>query len=392
MYLRKEKQGLLALVIPILDKLIYWNDVTLLNFLFGGANGQAPDDHDGGEDERDHDQTGSAIEQNADQDVLSRFPKVIFARVRKKLCQMWNAARVSNCGLPLFLLNGEQGLVDANDQNADQDGGANDQNADQDGGANDQNAYQDDGANDQDGGANDQNADQDGGTNDQNADQDGDINRQVPNEQNLGATEQNAVQDGDADEQGPNDQDAGANEQNTDPDGDTNEQDMGATEKNADQDGNTNEQIPNEQDVGSTLQNADQDGNANERGPNEQDMAAAPPPPTHPVNSHTWGLRRVASPASEYFIAGRFFMKLDELMYQNGVTLHDALFEVTNVQAPNDQNGGVNGHEHDLAVGANADQDGGADNQVGGANADQDGSATADQIACKLFVLENHTR
>ncbi|KAM3307366.1 hypothetical protein P3S67_009109 [Capsicum chacoense] len=52
-----------------LDKLIYWNDVTLLNFLFGGANGQAPDDHDGGEDERDHDQNGSAIEQNADQDV-----------------------------------------------------------------------------------------------------------------------------------------------------------------------------------------------------------------------------------------------------------------------------------------------------------------------------------
>ncbi|KAF3682072.1 hypothetical protein FXO37_02549 [Capsicum annuum] len=240
------------------DDVLLYGEVGLTETIkfFGCANGQAPDDHDGGENERDHDQNGSAIEQNADQDVPSRFPKVIFARVRNKLCQMWNAARVSNCGVPLFLLNGEQGLVDANDQNADQDGGANDQNADQDGGANDQNAYQDDGANDQDGGANDQNADQDGGTNDQNADQDGDINRQ-----------------------GPNDQNAGANEQNTDPDGDTNEQvpnehDMGATEKNADQDGNTNEQIPNEQDVGSTLQNADQAGNANERGPNEQDVGA----------------------------------------------------------------------------------------------------------------------
>ncbi|PHU15935.1 hypothetical protein BC332_17140 [Capsicum chinense] len=420
------------------DKLIYWNDVTLLNFLFGGANGQAPDDHDGGEDERDHDQNGSAIEQNADQDVLSRFPKVIFARVVSDdvtddpVIHGLTTAEINcaKCGMllgcqiiavpqhfmlfregrfclrwvPLFLLNGEQGLVDANDQNADQDGGANDQNAYQDDGANDQ----DGGANDQDGGTNDQNANQDGGTNDrnadqdgganeQNADQDGEINRQVPNEQNLGATEQNAIQDGDADEQGPNDQDAGANEQNTDPDGDTNEQvpneqDMGATEKNADQDGNANERGPNEQDVGANEKNADiaslfmlikmqKDIHFLSR------MAAAPPPPTHPVNSHTWGLRRVASPASEYFIAGRFFMKLDELMYQNGVTLHDALFEVTNVQAPNDQNGGVNGQEHDLAVGANADQDGGAnadqdggaDNQVGGANADQDGSTNVDQ-------------
>ncbi|KAM3231895.1 hypothetical protein P3L10_017254 [Capsicum annuum] len=232
-----------------------------------------------------------ALVWDIDSIVPSRFPKVIFARVVSDdvtddpvihglttaeincaKCGMLLGCQIIAvpqhfmlfregrfCGVPLFLLNGEQGLVDANDQNADQDGGANDQNADQDGGANDQNAYQDDGANDQDGGANDQNADQDGGTNDQNADQDGDINRQVPNEQNLGATEQNA--------------------QNTDPDGDTNEQvpnehDMGATEKNADQDGNTNEQIPNEQDVGSTLQNADQAGNANERGPNEQDVGA----------------------------------------------------------------------------------------------------------------------
>ncbi|KAF3679918.1 hypothetical protein FXO38_02550 [Capsicum annuum] len=139
----------------------------------------------------------------------------------------WNGAPLNLLdGVPLFNLDGEQGL-DANDQNADQDGGANEQNADQDGGANEQNA------------------DQDGDANEQNYDQDGGINEQVPNEQDGGPNDHVGginEQDG-----GPNDQVGGVNEQ------DPNEQDGGANEQNADQDGGANEQ------------NADQDGDANEQ-------------------------------------------------------------------------------------------------------------------------------
>ncbi|PHT31875.1 hypothetical protein CQW23_28212 [Capsicum baccatum] len=53
------------------DKLIYWNNVTLLQFLFGigGANEQAPDDQAGGADEQDHDQDVGTNEQDHDQDV-----------------------------------------------------------------------------------------------------------------------------------------------------------------------------------------------------------------------------------------------------------------------------------------------------------------------------------
>ncbi|MCD7457788.1 hypothetical protein HAX54_036180 [Datura stramonium] len=52
-----------------LHKLIYWNDVTLLTFLMGGANEQAPNDQDGGANEQDHDQDVGTDEEDADQDV-----------------------------------------------------------------------------------------------------------------------------------------------------------------------------------------------------------------------------------------------------------------------------------------------------------------------------------
>ncbi|XP_059296320.1 uncharacterized protein LOC132049505 [Lycium ferocissimum] len=87
------------------DKLIYWNDVSLLHFneeQVGGAN-----DQDGGANEQDHNQHVGANKQNVDPDG------------------------------------------DANEQNADREGDANEQNADQDGDANEQNADQDGDANDQ---------------------------------------------------------------------------------------------------------------------------------------------------------------------------------------------------------------------------------------------------
>ncbi|XP_055829134.1 uncharacterized protein LOC129898572 isoform X2 [Solanum dulcamara] len=136
-----------------LDKLIYWNDVPLFDFLFGGDNEQNADQH------------GDASEQNADQhgDANEQIPN-------------------------------EQDLG-ANEQNADQDGDANEENVDQDGDANEENV-------DQDGDANEENADQDGDANEQNVDQDGDANQQ-----DLGGNAQNADQDEDG-----NEQDLGANE------------------------------------------------------------------------------------------------------------------------------------------------------------------------------------
>ncbi|KAK6788109.1 hypothetical protein RDI58_016634 [Solanum bulbocastanum] len=54
------------------DAVISWNNVTLFDFLYGGNNEQAPDDQDGGADEeqdRDADEQDlGANEQNVDQD------------------------------------------------------------------------------------------------------------------------------------------------------------------------------------------------------------------------------------------------------------------------------------------------------------------------------------
>ncbi|CAN4098860.1 unnamed protein product [Withania somnifera] len=95
-----------------------------------------------------------------------------------------------------------------------------------------------------------------------------------------------------------------------------------------------------------------------------------------------WELIAVTQP-SNYFIVGRFFMRLNQLMYQSGVTLHVSLFGGANEHAPDDQEGGANGQNHDQDVGAddhNADQDGGASDQVGGAN-EQDRDANNEQNA-----------
>ncbi|XP_049385728.1 uncharacterized protein LOC125849799, partial [Solanum stenotomum] len=48
-----------------LNEIICWNNVLLLDLLFGGNNEQAPNDQDGGADEeQDNDQNGDANEQN----------------------------------------------------------------------------------------------------------------------------------------------------------------------------------------------------------------------------------------------------------------------------------------------------------------------------------------
>ncbi|KAF3679911.1 hypothetical protein FXO38_02543 [Capsicum annuum] len=66
-----------------------------------------------------------------------------------------------------------------------------------------------------------------------------------------------------------------------------------------------------------------------------------------------WELIAVAQP-SQYYVVGRFFMRLKQIMYLSGVTLHDSLFGGANEQAPNqqdggaiDQVGGVNEQNHD---------------------------------------------
>ncbi|XP_055832213.1 uncharacterized protein LOC129901118 [Solanum dulcamara] len=104
-----------------------------------------------------------------------------------------------------------------------------------------------------------------------------------------------------------------------------------------------------------------------------------------------WRLRD-ATLRSEYFITGRFFMRLDKLMYQNRVTLHNSLF------------GGEKGQDHVQDGGANdqpllyfneeqvgdANEEGPND-ENGGANeqsADQDGDATS-SFMIKLKALVN---
>ncbi|WMV35862.1 hypothetical protein MTR67_029247 [Solanum verrucosum] len=111
------------------NRLVCWNNVTLLDLLLEGNNEQAPNDQDGGADEeQDYDQNGGANEQVPNEQDLG-----------------------------------------SNGQNADQNGDANEQDL----GANEQNVDQDGDANEQDLGSNEQNADLDGN---------GGINEQVPNQ------------------------------------------------------------------------------------------------------------------------------------------------------------------------------------------------------------------
>ncbi|XP_015079031.1 uncharacterized protein LOC107022991 [Solanum pennellii] len=84
-----------------------------------------------------------------------------------------------------------------------------------------------------------------------------------------------------------------------------------------------------------------------------------------------WRLREATLP-SNYFIRGRFFMRLDMLMYKSRVTLHDSLF------------GGANRQDHVQDAGANADQEAGADER----NADQDRDAK-NRIMIKMKPLMN---
>ncbi|TMX02223.1 hypothetical protein EJD97_022300 [Solanum chilense] len=85
-----------------------------------------------------------------------------------------------------------------------------------------------------------------------------------------------------------------------------------------------------------------------------------------------WRLREATLP-SKYFIRGRFFMKLDMLMYKSRVTLHDSLF------------GGANRQDHVQDAGASADQEAGADKR----NADQDRDAK-NRIMIKMKPLMNN--
>ncbi|KAL3336052.1 hypothetical protein AABB24_032001 [Solanum stoloniferum] len=115
--------------VMILNRLVCWNNVTLLDLLLEGNNEQAPNDQDGGADEeQDNDQNGGANEQVPNEQDLG-----------------------------------------SNEQNADQNGDANEQDL----GANEQYVDQDGDANEQDLGSNEQNADLDGN---------GGINEQVPNQ------------------------------------------------------------------------------------------------------------------------------------------------------------------------------------------------------------------
>ncbi|KAK6788121.1 hypothetical protein RDI58_016646 [Solanum bulbocastanum] len=86
-----------------------------------------------------------------------------------------------------------------------------------------------------------------------------------------------------------------------------------------------------------------------------------------------WRLVRTTQ-QSEYFVVGRYFMKLELLIHQSGETLRDAVFGVANEQAPN---GGATAVQNGVANngGANAVQNGVANEQApnGGANAVQNG-------------------
>uniref|UniRef100_M1DJK9 Curlin associated repeat protein n=1 Tax=Solanum tuberosum TaxID=4113 RepID=M1DJK9_SOLTU len=114
----------------------------------------------------------------------------------------------------------DQVVGGGNEQNADQHGGGNKQNVGQDGGSNEKNADEHGGSNElnvgQDGGGNEQNTDQHGGSNELNVGQDGGGNEQNADEHGS-SNEQNVGQDG-----GGNEQNVGqepGNEQNVDQDG-----------------------------------------------------------------------------------------------------------------------------------------------------------------------------
>ncbi|PHU15920.1 hypothetical protein BC332_17125 [Capsicum chinense] len=97
------------------------------------------------------------------------------------------------------------------------------------------------------------------------------------------------------------------------------------------------------------------------------------------------GWQIVASiPQSEYFVAGRFFMILDLLKFQNHLVLRRFVQAAINQLAPNEEDVGANGQDEGVdeqvpneqdedANEQNHDQDGGSPNEQ---NADQDGGAS----------------
>ncbi|KAM3231918.1 hypothetical protein P3S67_009128 [Capsicum chacoense] len=97
------------------------------------------------------------------------------------------------------------------------------------------------------------------------------------------------------------------------------------------------------------------------------------------------GWQIVASiPPSEYFVAGRFFMILDLLKFQNHLVLRRFVQAAINQLAPNEEDVGANGQDEGVdeqvpneqdedANEQNHDQDGGSPNEQ---NADQDGGAS----------------
>ncbi|KAM3359911.1 hypothetical protein P3S68_019622 [Capsicum galapagoense] len=161
----------------------------------------------------------------------------------------------------------------------------------------------------------------------------------------LGANEQNSDQVGSANEQDPNDRDGGTNEQVHD------ELDLGTNEQNSDQDGDADEQVPNDQDLGANEQNADQDLGTNEQVPNEQDQREILSQDcihcrickTQVAFVEDYVPDIAVSQPSWHFREGRFYMRLDKLIYWNNVTLLHFLFGIggANEQAPDDQAGGV---------------------------------------------------
>ncbi|KAF3621875.1 hypothetical protein FXO37_32563 [Capsicum annuum] len=332
----------------IMDQLMFQNHVTLRQYLFGGANLGAPNNQVGGVNT---DQDGGANNQVG---------------------------------------GGADGQA-PNEQNADDVGGAN---VDQVGGANAQ-------------APNEQNADQVGGAN---ADQDGGANAQAPNEQNADqVVPANAEHDG-----GANNQDGGAdaqdpNEQNADQvvpanaehDGGANNQDGGAdAQALLDEPGYIvccicgnqvafiEDYVPNAQDAiyGGYINRMFDvivENNENHHSVVDGDTLAIISCMTCLVVI-AWELIAVAQP-SEYFVVGRYFVRLHLLRYQNGETLHEFLFGDVNVQDPNDQVGGANAQapneqNADQVVPSNAEHDGGANNQVGGANAQAPNEQNADQV------------
>ncbi|KAL3367198.1 hypothetical protein AABB24_011758, partial [Solanum stoloniferum] len=175
----------------------------------------------------------------------------------------------------------DQVVGGGNEQNADQHGGGNEQNVGQDEGGNEQNVGQDGGGNeknaDKHGSSNELNVGQDGGGNEQNADEHGGSN-ELNVGQDGGGNEQNTDQHGGSNELNVG-QDGGGNEKNADEHGSSNElnvgQDGGGNEKNADEHGGINE-LNVGQDGGGNEQNTDQHGGGNEKnvgqdgGANEQ--------------------------------------------------------------------------------------------------------------------------